>query len=245
MSRLASRAARVVAAAPRAAVPIPAASFAALAVSVAVLSLAAPPAAANPSTSPPAAANPSISPPATANPSVSPLDPAAPATALPQRQGLAGGYRPLPALEPLPWRRLFDDAGAFVDHDGPAGARQAGHRPEPQTGREPAPQPERPPLAQAAPAAHGHGGADASSGASAPAGADAVATVLRIDREAQRVRLRHGPIAKFEMPGMTMLFQVADPAMLDAVSVGETIGFRVEQRGQAFVVTDWIREGAK
>lgn len=238
MSRLASRAARVVAAAPRAAAPIPAASFAALAVSVAVLApaaLAAPPAAANPSTSPPAAAN----------PSVSPLDPAAPATALPQRQGLAGGYRPLPALEPLPWRRLFDDSGAFVDHDGPAGARQAGHRPEPQTGREPAPQPERPPLAQAAPAAHGHGGADASSGASAPAGADAVATVLRIDREAQRVRLRHGPIAKFEMPGMTMLFQVADPALLDAVSVGETIGFRVEQRGQAFVVTDWIREGAK
>lgn len=238
MSRLASRAARVVAAAPRAAVPIPAASFAALAVSVAVLSLAA-------LAAPPAAANPSTSPPAAANPSVSPLDPAAPATALPQRQGLAGGYRPLPALEPLPWRRLFDDSGAFVDHDGPAGAPQAGHRPEPQTGREPAPQPERPPLAQAAPAAHGHGGADASSGASAPAGADAVATVLRIDREAQRVRLRHGPIAKFEMPGMTMLFQVADPALLDAVSVGETIGFRVEQRGQAFVVTDWIREGAK
>ena len=228
MSRLASRAARVVAAAPRAAAPIPAASFAALAVSVTVLSLAA-----------------LAAPPAAANPSVSPLDPAAPATALPQRQGLAGGYRPLPALEPLPWRRLFDDSGAFVDHDGPAGARQAGHRPEPQTGREPAPQPERPPLAQAAPAAHGHGGADASSGASAPAGADAVATVLRIDREAQRVRLRHGPIAKFEMPGMTMLFQVADPALLDAVSVGETIGFRVEQRGQAFVVTDWIREGAK
>lgn len=238
MSRLASRAARVVAAAPRAAVPIPAASFAALAVSVAVLSLAA-------LAAPPAAANPSTSPPAAANPSVSPLDPAAPATALPQRQGLAGGYRPLPALEPLPWRRLFDDSGAFVDHDGPAGAPQAGHRPEPQTGREPAPQPERPPLAQAAPAAHGHGGADASSGASAPAGADAVATVLRIDREAQRVRLRHGPIAKFEMPGMTMLFQVADPALLDAVSVGETIGFRVDQRGQAFVVTDWIREGAK
>ena len=242
MSRLASRAARVVAAAPRAAAPIPAASFAALAVSVAVLSLAA-------LAAPPAAANPSTSPPAAANPSVSPLDPAAPATALPQRQGLAGGYRPLPALEPLPWRRLFDDSGAFVDHDRPADAPQAGHQPGPQSEREPAPQPERPPLAQAAPAAHVHGGADASSsessGASAPAGADAVATVLRIDREAQRVRLRHGPIARFEMPGMTMLFQVADPALLDAVSVGETIGFRVEQRGQAFVITDWIREGAK
>src|SRR5690606_39852364 len=124
-----------------------------------------------------------------------------------------------------------------VDHDGQARVPQAGHQP--------GPQPERPPLAQAAPTTHGHGGADASSGTAAPAGADAVATVLRIDREAQRVRLRHGPIAKFEMPGMTMLFQVADPALLDAVSVGETIGFRVEQRGQAFVITDWIREGAK
>ncbi|TXL68773.1 copper-binding protein [Zeimonas arvi] len=220
MSRLASRAARVVAAASRAALPTPAATFTALALSVAVLASAA-----------------RAAPPAAPAPSASPLDPAAPATALPQRQGLAGGYRPLPALEPLPWRRLFDDSGDFVDHDRPAGA--------PQAGREPGPQAERPPLAQAAPAAHGHGGADASSGASAPAGADAVATVLRIDREAQRVRLRHGPIAKLEMPGMTMLFQVADPALLDAVSVGETIGFRVEQRGQAFVIIDWVREGAK
>ena len=65
------------------------------------------------------------------------------------------------------------------------------------------------------------------------------------DREAKRVRLKHGPIRKLEMPGMTMLFQVADPALLDAVSVGDTVGFKVEQRGQAFVVTEWVREGAK
>jgi len=220
MTRLAPRACCVVAAAARAAAATPAASFAAAALSAAVLSSAA------------------LAPaPAAANPSASPLDPAAPATALPERQGLAAGYRPLPALEALPWRRLFDDAGAFVDHDAPARGRQTGHQPAQQS--------ERPPLAQAAPAANGHGGADASSGAAAPAGADGVATVLRIDREAQRVRLRHGPIPKFEMPGMTMLFRVADPALLDAVTVGETVGFRVEQRGQAFVVTDWIREAAK
>jgi len=230
MTRLASRAARLVAAAATAAGAIPKASLAAVSISAAAL--AAPWAMAAPA---------------------SPLDPAAPAAMLPDRQGMGGSYRPLPALEPLPWRGLFDADGGFVDHDRPAAAAQPV--------RAPVAQPDRAPLAQAHAASghHGPGSTDQAAGQSppagadgalagadgVPAGADGVATVLRIDRDAQRVRLRHGPIRKFEMPGMTMLFQVSDPALLDAVAVGDTIGFRVEQRGQAFVITDWMREGAK
>ncbi|MCM5570676.1 copper-binding protein [Burkholderiaceae bacterium FT117] len=170
----------------------------------------------------------------------SPLDPAATSTA-PAREGLAGAYRPLPSLDPLPWRKLFDERGAFVDHGAPASPAPAAARQASMPGHAPMP-------GHAATPGQAAGAgvlASADGGDTAPAGADAVATVLRIDREAKRVRLKHGPIRKLEMPGMTMLFQVADPALLDAVSVGDTVGFKVEQRGQAFVVTEWVREGAK
>lgn len=170
-------------------------------------------------------------------------DPAAPAARIPHSGGLADSYRPLPSLVPLPWRRLFDADAAFVDHDAmPAAAApmmaqatQAAHHGHAADGAAAAP-----PAAAASPAT----AAPAASAAATetPGGADSTATVLRIDREAKRVRLRHGPIPKLEMPGMTMLFQVADPVLLDQVSEGETVGFRVEQRGQAFVVTEWVRE---
>jgi len=158
--------------------------------------------------------------PALASVAAAASDPAAPAAQMPHSGGLGDSYRPLPSLAPLPWRRLFDADAAFVDHDATPAAAV-------------------PKLAQAAPAAPA---ASADAAAGMPAGADSTATVLRIDREAKRVRLRHGPIAKLEMPGMTMLFQVADPVLLDQVSEGETLGFKVEQRGQAFVITEWVRE---
>jgi len=163
--------------------------------------------------------------PAAASVAAAASDPAAPAAKMPHSGGLGDSYRPLPSLAPLPWRLLFDADAAFVDHDAtPAAAA--------------------PKMAQAAPVAPAAVAPAASADAAAgmPAGADSTATVLRIDREAKRVRLRHGPIPKLEMPGMTMLFQVADPVLLDQVSEGETLGFKVEQRGQAFVVTEWVRE---
>jgi Cu(I)/Ag(I) efflux system periplasmic protein CusF len=144
----------------------------------------------------------------------------APVSRLGPPPGLAGSYSGLPPLEPLPWQRIFDERGDFVAESRPAQAAGAAS------------------VAQASPP-------PPSPVSAAPAAADGSATVLRIDREAKRVRLRHGPIAKLEMPAMTMLFQVADPALLDQVKEGETVGIRVEQRGQAFVITGWVREGAK
>lgn len=40
------------------------------------------------------------------------------------------------------------------------------------------------------------------------------------------------------MPGMTMVFQVKDPVMLDTVKVGDIVKFRVEKEGGALVITD-------
>jgi Cu(I)/Ag(I) efflux system protein CusF len=40
------------------------------------------------------------------------------------------------------------------------------------------------------------------------------------------------------MPGMTMVFQVKDLAMLDNVKAGDRVLFRAEKSGGALVVTD-------
>ena len=61
--------------------------------------------------------------------------------------------------------------------------------------------------------------------------------VKKVDKEAQKVTLKHGPIKNLDMPGMTMVFKVADPSLLDKVKAGDTVKFTAEDRGGAIVVT--------
>lgn len=74
--------------------------------------------------------------------------------------------------------------------------------------------------------------------ASAPAADLTDGEVRRIDKAAGKVTLKHGEIRNLDMPGMTMVFQVKDAAMLDAVKVGDKVRFHVEKQGGAFVVTE-------
>lgn len=53
--------------------------------------------------------------------------------------------------------------------------------------------------------------------------------VRKIDRDARKVTLRHGPIPNLEMPEMTMVFRVADPKMLDGLEVRQKIQFTAER----------------
>lgn len=62
--------------------------------------------------------------------------------------------------------------------------------------------------------------------------------IRRIDRDAKKLTIRHGPIANLDMPAMTMVFQVKDAAMLDAVQTGDKVRFLVEKVGGAYVVTE-------
>ena len=39
------------------------------------------------------------------------------------------------------------------------------------------------------------------------------------------------------MPGMTMVFRVKDPALLDQVKEGEEVGVTIEMEGSKFFVT--------
>jgi len=62
--------------------------------------------------------------------------------------------------------------------------------------------------------------------------------VRKIDKENQKVTLKHGEIRNLDMPGMTMVFQVKSPAMLDRVKAGDKVMFKAEKSGGAIVVTD-------
>jgi len=62
--------------------------------------------------------------------------------------------------------------------------------------------------------------------------------VRKIDKEARKITIRHGEIKNLEMPPMTMVFQVTDPALLDRVRAGDKIRFKAEKSGGAFVVTE-------
>ena len=50
--------------------------------------------------------------------------------------------------------------------------------------------------------------------------------------------LRHGEIKHLDMPPMTMVFQVPDPALLDKVKPGDKVKFMVVNEGGKMVVTD-------
>ena len=62
--------------------------------------------------------------------------------------------------------------------------------------------------------------------------------VRRVDRDARKLTIRHGPIPSLEMDQpMTMVFAVSDPAMLERVKPGDKIRFQAEKIGGAYTVT--------
>jgi Cu(I)/Ag(I) efflux system protein CusF len=61
--------------------------------------------------------------------------------------------------------------------------------------------------------------------------------VRKVDKDAKKLTIRHGPIQHLDMPGMTMVFQVSDPAMLEQVKAGDKIKFAADKVGGAYTVT--------
>ncbi|PKM32463.1 MAG: RND transporter [Gammaproteobacteria bacterium HGW-Gammaproteobacteria-12] len=62
--------------------------------------------------------------------------------------------------------------------------------------------------------------------------------VRKVDVGAQKITLRHGPIASIGMPPMTMVFEVEKPELLEGVSAGEKVNFQVQQQGSRYIVTE-------
>lgn len=61
--------------------------------------------------------------------------------------------------------------------------------------------------------------------------------VRKIDSANAKVTIKHGPITNLDMPGMTMVFRVVSPTLLNAVKVGDAVKFHVEDINGAFTVT--------
>ena len=61
--------------------------------------------------------------------------------------------------------------------------------------------------------------------------------VRRVDKDAGKITIKHGPIPSLDMPPMTMVFQVKDPALLDTVKAGDKIKFEAERIGGQYTVT--------
>ena len=66
--------------------------------------------------------------------------------------------------------------------------------------------------------------------------------VRKVDKEANKITIKHGPMPSFDMPAMTMVFQVKDPALLDKVKAGDKVKFEAQKLGGAFTVTSIVPE---
>ena len=86
-------------------------------------------------------------------------------------------------------------------------------------------------------------GAQAQSATSAAPAASAAASpmsegeVRKVDKEAGKLTLRHGPLLNLDMAPMTMVFRVADPKMLDQVKPGDQVRFVASRVDGQFTVT--------
>jgi len=160
-------------------------------------------------------------------------DPAAPTPPL-RYESAFSGYRAQQDAPPLPWKALFTADGDFADTATaqPAQLEVTVRKPEGGHGAHAAQGGGRKvtldtpvQLAQAAPA-------------TTPAAAsDTHGRIEAINTAEGKVKLKHGPIPKFGMPGMTMIFRVQDPKLLDQIKVGDEVGVTMEKSGGTLVIT--------
>ncbi len=68
-------------------------------------------------------------------------------------------------------------------------------------------------------------------------GAMADAEVRKLDVAGGKVTLKHGEIKSMDMPPMTMVYRVKDPAQLSRLQVGDKVRFSAEKIGGQYTVT--------
>lgn len=73
-------------------------------------------------------------------------------------------------------------------------------------------------------------------GSAAHAAALTDGEVRKVDLENKKLTLRHGPLVNLDMPGMTMVFQVKDDAMLQGLQAGDKVRFAADKVDGKFTV---------
>lgn len=145
-----------------------------------------------------------------------PADPSAPVPATTYQSalpGTKGQYLKNTDVERLPWRQLFEADGRFAAEPA-TGADSTNKTSEPSTTM---------PIVSAKPASS--------------TSSDARGVIRSIDMKRGKVKLKHGPIEKLDMPGMTMVFRIKDPRLLEQVNKGDEVGFTIEMDRGAFYIT--------
>jgi len=61
--------------------------------------------------------------------------------------------------------------------------------------------------------------------------------IRRVDKEAKKITIKHGEIRSLDMPPMTMVFHVKDPALLEKVKAGDKVRFEAAKTGGQYFVT--------
>ena len=63
------------------------------------------------------------------------------------------------------------------------------------------------------------------------------AEVRKVDKDNNKITLKHGTIKNLDMPPMTMVFEVKDRTLLDKVKAGDKVTFTAAKEGGQYVVT--------
>lgn len=62
--------------------------------------------------------------------------------------------------------------------------------------------------------------------------------VKKVDVSQKKITIKHGDIKNLQMPGMTMVFNVKNPKLLEGLSSGDSVNFVAAQEGERYFVTD-------
>ena len=60
--------------------------------------------------------------------------------------------------------------------------------------------------------------------------------VRKIDLDNKKITLKHGEIKNLDMPPMSMVFSVKDPAILESLKAGDMVKFSADKVNGAFTV---------
>jgi len=69
---------------------------------------------------------------------------------------------------------------------------------------------------------------------------DARGQVKKIKASQGKIKIKHGPIDKYGMPAMTMVFKVLDPSLLTNIEKGSKIDFEIDNSSGGFVITNIV-----
>lgn len=83
----------------------------------------------------------------------------------------------------------------------------------------------------------GQSGAGQTGMMNAQSGTLADGEIRKVDKDAGKLTIKHGPIPSMDMPPMTMVYRVKDAAMLDKVKPGDKVKFTAQKVGGAYTVT--------